>query len=246
MREILADLVAEQQALDQSLQRAPDRDWKKPVGDRGWSVQDTIAYLWWAERHAARLLEREIEAAATIDEHGGVEGFEKAGVDAAASKRPQEVIEQWRFARADVVDALSRLSKNDRIKWLDGNISARTFATIRLADTWSHGLEILTALDKEIVDTPRLIHVAWLGWATLPSAFAKADEEYPEVVRVELVGPGYARWVYGPEDSEHIVRGQASDWCRLVAGFLDADEAESISAEGSLAEAALQLADIRP
>jgi uncharacterized protein (TIGR03084 family) len=246
MREILADLVAEQQGLDQSLQRAPDRDWKKAVGDRGWSVQDTIAYLWWAERHAARLLEGEIVASSTVETHGDVEGFEQAGVDAAAGKRPQEVIEQWRFARADVVDALSRLSKADRVDWLDGDISARTFATTRLADTWAHGLEILTALDKEIIDTPRLIHVAWLGWATLPNAFEKAGEEYPEAVRVELVGPGYARWVYGPEDSEHIVRGQATDWCRLVVGFFDAGEAESLSAEGSLAEAALDLADIRP
>lgn len=246
MREILADLVAEQQGLDQSLQRAPDRDWKKKVGSRGWSVQDTIAYLWWAERHAARLLNREIEAAATISEHGGVVGFEQAGVANAGSKRPQEVIEQWRFARADVVDALSRLSRNDHIKWLDGNVSAKTFATMRLADTWSHGLEILTALDKEIVDTPRLIHVAWLGWATLPSAFAKSGEEYPEAVRVELVGPGYARWVFGPEDSEHVIRGQASDWCRVAVGFLDADDTESLTATGELAEAALELADIRP
>ena len=246
MREILADLVAEQQGLDQSLQRAPDRDWKTKVGDRGWTVQDTIAYLWWAERHAARVLEGEIEAAAASAEHGGVEGFEEAGVAAAASKRPQEVIEQWRFARADVVDALSRLSTSDDLQWLDGGVSAKTFATMRLADTWSHGLHILTALDKEIIDTPRLVHVAWLGWATLPNAFAKAGEEYAETVRVEMVGPGYARWVYGPEDSEHVIRGQASDWCRLVVGFISADEAESLTAEGSLAEAALDLADIRP
>jgi len=246
MREILADLVAEQQGLDQSLQRAPDRDWKKKVGDQGWSVQDTIAYLWWAERHAARVLTDEIDADDAIAEHGGPEGFETAGVAAASSKRPQEVIEQWRFARADVVDALSRLGRTDRIKWLNGNISARTFATMRLADTWSHGLEILTALDKEIIDTPRMVHVAWLGWATLPHAFANADEEYPEEVRVELVGPGYSRWVYGPEDSEHVIRGQASDWCRVVVGFLDGNDTESLTATGSLAESALLLANIRP
>lgn len=246
MREILADLVAEQQGLDQSLQRAPDRDWKKRVGARGWSVQDTIAYLWWAERHAARILDREIAADEVLAEYGTVEAFEEAGIEAARPKRPQEVIEQWRFARADVVDALSRLSKNDHIKWLEGTVSARTFATLRLADTWTHGLNILTALDKEIVDTPRLLHIAWLGWATLPNAFAKAGEEYPESVRVELVGPGYARWVFGPEDSEHVIRGQAADWCRVVVGFLDGESTEGLTATGDLAEATLRLADIRP
>lgn len=246
MREILADLVAEEQGLDQSLQRAPDRDWKQKVGDRGWTVQDTIAYLWWAERHAANVLTGDVDPADAIAEHGGLEGFEQAGVAAADSKRPQEVIEQWRFARADVVDALSRLTANDRVRWLDGNISARTFATMRLADTWVHGLEILTALEKEIVDTPRLLHVAWLGWATLPNAFRKQGEEYPEEVRLELVGPGYARWVFGPEDSEHIIRGQASDWCRVAVGFVDAADTDSLAATGELAEAALLLADIRP
>jgi len=246
MRGILADLVAEQQGLDQSLQRAPDRDWKKKVGERGWTAQDTIAYLWWAERHIAGVLTDEIVPKKTLDEHGTVENFEQAGVDNAKTKRPQEVIEQWRFARADVVDALSRLGENDRIQWLNGNVSAQTFATMRLADTWAHGLEILTALDKEIIDTPRIRHIAWLGWATLPNAFTKAGEEYSEVVRVELVGPGYERWVFGPEDAEHIIRGQASDWCRVVVGFMDAAETESLSATGELAEAALRNADIRP
>ncbi len=246
MREILADLVAEQQGLDQSLQRAPDRDWKKKVGDRGWTVQDTIAYLWWTERHIAGVLTDEVVPQATLKKHGGVEGFEQAGVDSAKTRRPQEVIEQWRFARADVVDALSRLGENDRVPWLNGNVSAQTFATMRLADTWAHGLEILTSLDKEIIDTPRLRHIAWLGWATLPSAFAKAGEKYPEEVRVELVGPGYARWVFGPEDSQHVIRGQAGEWCRLVVGFLDSTEAESLTATGELAEAALRNADIRP
>jgi hypothetical protein len=45
MREILADLVAEQQGLDQSLQRAPDRDWRQRVATGGVTVQDTIAIL---------------------------------------------------------------------------------------------------------------------------------------------------------------------------------------------------------
>ena len=246
MREILADLVAEQQGLDQSLQRAPDRDWKKKVGNRGWSVQDTIAYLWWAERHIARILTDGLVPKKALAEHDGVAGFEQAGVENAKPKRPQEVIEQWRFARADVVDALSRLGERDRVKWLNGKVAAQTFATMRLADTWSHGLEILTALDKEIIDTPRLRHIAWLGWATLPHAFEKAGAAYPEKVRVEMVGPGYSRWVFGPEDSENIIRGQASDWCRVVVGFVKAADTESLSASGELATAALLHADIRP
>jgi uncharacterized protein (TIGR03084 family) len=243
MRQILADLVAEQQSLDQSLQRAPDRDWKQKT-DNGWNVQETIAYLAWTEQHSAAILEGETKFAEILDEHGDLEAFAAAGVAEGKKKRPQEVIEWWRFSRADVVEALSKLSGDERIDWVDGDISARTFATARLTDTWAHGLDILTSLDKEIVDTPRLVHVAFLGWATLPHAFAEAGEDYTEIVRVELVGPGYARWVYGPEGSSQIVRGNAGDWCRVVVRRMDASDAENLSATGEVAELALDIANV--
>lgn len=242
MREILADLVAEQQALDQSLQRAPDRDWKKQTSAPKWSVQDQIAHLASTEHFAARILLGDKTAKEELASFPDIDAFNAAGVESGRSKRPQEVIEWWRFGRADVVDALSKLTAKDRIDWLAGDMSVRTFATTRLMETWAHGLDILTALDKEIIDTPRLRHVAWLGWATLPYAFEQSGEEYPEPIRVELVGPGYARWVFGPEDAENIVRGQAGDWCRVAVRRMDAADAENLVATGALAEKALQVA----
>jgi uncharacterized protein (TIGR03084 family) len=241
MREILADLVAEQQSLDQSLQRAPDRDWKQRVAG-GVTVQDTIAILAWGEQHAARLVTGEIDMDDLLADFGDLETFEKAGVAEGKGHRPQEVIEMWRFARADVVDALSRMDEGDPVSWINGNISAQTFATIRLTDTWKHGMGILTALDKEIVDTARLRHVAWLGWASLPSAANAAGMEYPEEVRLELGGPSYARWVFGPEDADNVIRGPAVDWCRLAIRYTD-DPGE-LTASGEIAAAALEFVDI--
>jgi len=241
MREILADLVAEQQGLDQSLQRAPDRDWRQRVATGGVTVQDTIAILAWGEQHAARLITGKLSIDDLLADFGDLTTFEKAGVAEGKGKRPQEVIEWWRFARADVVDALSRMKPGQKVRWLDGKISARTFATIRLTDTWSHGLRILSCLDKEIVDTARLRHIAWLGWATLPHAFDAAGEDF-EDIRVELGGPNYARWVFGDEDADNVVRGPAGDWCRLVVGHTDV--AGELSATGDLAELALEVAGI--
>lgn len=242
MREILADLVAEQQGLDQSLQRAPDRDWKKRIVAGGPTVQETIARLAWGEQHAARLLLGERKVIDTIEGYADFDSFHKAGMALAKGKRPQEVIEWWRFARADVVDALSRLKAGDLIPWFGGKITARTFATIRLAETWTQGLGILTTLDKEIVEHPRLVHIAWLGWATLPDAFDRAGEDYKKPVRLELVGPAYARWVFGPESSENIIRGQGVDWCRLATGHTR--KVGSLVATGPVAARALALAQI--
>jgi len=244
MREILADLVAEQQSLDQSLQRSPDRDWKKRVDGTSTTVQDTIAILAWEEQNAALALTGENSVLDEIEEYDDVAPHLKQAIAEGKGKRPQEVIEWWRFARADVVSALYLNKPADRVPWIDGDVSARTFATLRLAETWSRGLGILTALDKEIVDTPRLRHIAWLGWATLPYAFALAEDDYEEHIRVEVTGPAYARWVFGPDDADDVVRGPAGEWCRLVVGRLSPSKATGLKATGPVAERALEVAGI--
>ena len=135
-----------------------------------------------------------------------------------------------------------RAPHQTRVTWYAGPMSARTFATTRIMETWAHGLDIVVALKREVVDTPRLRHVAWLGWKTLPYAFAQAGEKYPAPIRVELVGPGYARWVFGPAESDQVVRGQAADWCRLVVRRLPAAQAENLTAVGEVARTALRVA----
>jgi uncharacterized protein (TIGR03084 family) len=120
-------------------------------------------------------------------------------------------------------------------------MAARTFATFRLMETWAHGLDIRSALDREDEDTARLRHIAWLGWATLPYAFEQAGEDYPEPVRVELTGPAYSRWVFGPETSDQIVKGPAGEWCRLAVRRLQPSDVEDLTASGELAETALRL-----
>ena len=69
--------------------------------------------------------------------------------------RPQDVIEWWRGGRAKVVEPLSHMNGEDRIEWIAGDMSARTFATFRLMETWMHGLDIYSTLGLEVEDTPR-------------------------------------------------------------------------------------------
>jgi uncharacterized protein (TIGR03084 family) len=155
--------------------------------------------------------------------------------------RPQDVIEWWRAARARVVDALSRTSPSERFPWFGGEVAAQTVATIRLAETWARGLEIHATMGSEPEDTPRLRHIAWLGWRALPHAFEKAELVY-HPVRVEVIGPGYAKWVFGPADTDQLIKGPAGQWCRLAAGRLTADET-SLRAEGETAKQALEIVD---
>lgn len=248
MREILSDLVAEQQALDQFLQRVHEREWKLPTPAQGWTIQDTVSHLAATESFAASAIEDGqafIDAANITD----VEAWTAEGVAEGRTKRYQGVIEWWRNGRAAVVDALSRMEATDRVAWIATSVSAKTFATVRLMETWAHGLDIKAAMDGRIVleedeedpsaDTPRLRHIAWLAHRMLPYAFEQADHSYPGGgIRVQLMGPKYARYVYGPEDAENVIKGTATDFCRVAVQRLDVTDT-GLKAIGDEAEAAL-------
>ena len=250
MREILSDLVAEEQALDQFLQRVHEREWTLPTPARNWSIMDTVCHLAYTETFAADAIGR---GQLAFDEAGlaGIDDWMQRGIVAGRGLRYQAVIEWWRNGRASVVDALSRMSGTETIPWLAGSMGAKTFATSRLAETWTHGLDIKAAMEGRITlaeeeedprdDTPRLRHVAWLAHRTLRHAFEQDDIEFPAGgIRVELMGPRYSRWVYGPVEAENVIKGIAGEWCRVAADWLDPAES-GLKAEGESAEAALQV-----
>jgi uncharacterized protein (TIGR03084 family) len=247
MREILSDLVAEEQSLDQFLQGLHERDWKLPTMAPGWSIHDTISHLAFTEWAAARALDGQDADSVRVAD---IDEWTSRGVIEGRPKRYQEVIEWWRSGRAAVVDGLSKKLPSDRIEWVLAPMSARAFATLRLMETWAHGLDIKMALahrftgepeDDPLLDSPRLRHVAWLAHRMLPWSFKTAGEEFPEGgIRIELMGPNYARWVYGPADAENVIKGVAGEWCRIAVHRLDVS-ATNLKAEGDQAETALRV-----
>lgn len=257
MREILSDLVAEEQHLDQFLQGLRPRAWKGLTPGGKWTIQDTVSHLAYVESFAAEVL-AEGPDRIKREKIRDIDDWTEIGVDEGRDQRHQEVIEWWRHGRADVVDALSRMEAMDRVPWLYGDMSARSFATMRLMETWAHGLDIKAASlgrmiplpeeeleedeDDPLADTTRMRHIAWLGQRSLPFAFKQAGKEFPERgIRVELMGPKYAAWRFGPEDTDQVIKGMAGDWCRVVVLRQDATDT-GLKAVGEYAEVALDVA----
>ena len=241
MHQILADLVAEQQAVDQFLQTIRDRDWKTKTPAAGWDVRDQVSHLAFFEEYAYNALAEGGSRLSDIDDYASGEDFTMAGALEGRKLRPQEVIEWWRGSRARVVDVLSRTDPKKRIPWFAGDMSAKAFATARQMETWAHGIDVHDAFGAEPEDTVRLKNIAWLGWRALPHAFGVAGEDYTETVRLELIGPNYAKWLFGPDDSEQLIKGRAGDWCRVAVRRRSA-HGTSLIAEGKVAEVALSVA----
>ncbi|MDH3193941.1 MAG: maleylpyruvate isomerase family mycothiol-dependent enzyme [Acidimicrobiia bacterium] len=246
MREILSDLVAEEQALDQLLQRINPRDWHKKKIRNGWTIHELVSYLSESERYAYNALAEGGTALADFDTLGGIDGIRKKAIRVGDGMRSQDIIEVWRGARAKVIEELFRAKPTDRIPTFIGTMSARTFATAKLVEAWSFALEVDETIvsEEEIEDTLRLRHIAWFAWACLPYAFSKAGVEYDGSVRVEVMGPKYSKWVFGPTDSDQLIRGQAADWCRVAVGFIQPEDAPTIKTEGDMAATALELVNV--
>jgi hypothetical protein len=217
-----------------------------------------VSHLAHTEEFAAQILadgEERLEAEGITD----IDEWTETGVELGRGRRHQEIIEWWRFGRADVVDALSRMLPSESVPWISGTLSTETFAAVRLMETWAHGLDVkcaildrITPLDQlpdddedyvdPLADTTRLRHIASLGHKTLPFVFERAGLEYPKQgIRVEVMGPFYSAWRYGPEDSDQVIKGRAADWCRVVVQRQNPEDT-ALTAVGDHAETALQIA----
>jgi uncharacterized protein (TIGR03084 family) len=234
---IIDDLIAEYDRLEAILGGLDDEAWNSPSGAPGWSVADVVLHLAQTEEGVVATASRTDEpgtwrSGESVDDQ--VEQMVRAQRDA-----PPVIFARWRAARRAAVNALRTADPDVRLPWAAAPLKPATLATTRLAEHWAHGLDITDPLGIPYPDTDRLRHIAWLGHATLPYAFAVAGEE-PHDVHCELTGPDGATWRYGPEGAESTISGPAGAFCRVGARRLSPDESRLTTA-GPYAAAALRV-----
>lgn len=240
MRTILSDLVAEQQTTDQFLQTIDFRKWNTHSAAVGWDIRDLVSHLAHIEDYAFNALAEDGSKLSDAADYPSHDHFNQVGVELGRAMRVQDTLEWWRNSRARVVEELSKLSGDERIPWFGGPMSARSFASARLMETWAHSIDAHRAVDSEPEDTLRLYHVARLAYNSLPYAFTVAGEEFDGEIRVELKAPEYKKWTFGPEDAPNIITGSAGEFCR-VAVQRDKAANTALEAEGDLAHTALRV-----
>lgn len=239
----LGDEIA---GLDARLAGLADEQWRRPSWCDGWSVVDVVLHLAQTNEMAVA------SAKGRLDEHlasltfaatdvGSVEDGAGALVAAERGAPAHQVHERWRASAQAMCAALAERRPSDRLRWVAGDLAARTLVTTRLAETWIHAGDIGWAFDGQPVATDRLWHIARLAWRTVPYAFAGAGRALAGPAAFELTGPAGERWDFGAEGAPAtIVRGPALDLC-LVAGRRRPAEDTALTAEGPDAAAVLEL-----
>jgi uncharacterized protein (TIGR03084 family) len=221
--EVLVDLADEQQALDDVVAAVAADDWEVPTPAEGWAVRDQIWHLTYFDGQALR---------SATDPDGFTAGLAELMADpvgweaqiVAEGRRPSagDLLAAWRDGRSALQRGLLDLDPKARLPWYGPPMSAMSFATARLMETWAHGQDVvdgLAAADRpsERAPTDRLRHVAHLGVRTRGFSYAVHGREAPDGdVRVELTAPSGVAWSWGDPSSDDRVSGSAVDFCLVV------------------------------
>jgi uncharacterized protein (TIGR03084 family) len=211
---VVQDLSDEHRALERVIERLAADQFERPTHAEGWAVRDQVAHLAHFDE-AAALAMRDPDG---FREHFRRPGNSEAEYLARARELPAaELVSWWRKASTDLISATQGVDPASRIPWAGPPMSGVSFVTARLMETWSHGLDVVDVVGVDRPDTDRLKHVAFLGVRARPFSFTNRGlEPTLEPIRVSLIAPSGDVWELGDETSENVVRGTATDFCRVV------------------------------
>jgi uncharacterized protein (TIGR03084 family) len=221
MKRICSDLNWEQNTLDELVSRLAPEDWDNATLCLDWTIKDEICHLAYFD-HTARLAATDAEAFTQhlIEDFGQVKDMSEVADITLARGRALDIdalLDWWRTERAQLNTALESLNPKDRLPWYGPPMSALSFATARLMETWAHGQDIYDTLLKKRPVSPGLKHIAHLGVTTFGWSFANRGQEVPETaVFVSLSGPDGDTWTWGDAEADDTIAGPAEDFCLVV------------------------------
>ncbi len=214
------DLVAEQEALDLVVANINNDQWQLPTPSPGWSVADQIGHLTFFDRSAAIAItdaprfQEELTALIDAATNDSLDDATLRGYRALTSS---DLLEAWREGRRTLREAALTLRDDVRLPWYGPSMSAKSFLTARLMETWAHGTDIVDALGASRPASDRLRHVAQLGYLTRGWSYRVRGEEVPSgEIRVELLSPSGQLWSWGSEAAEERITGSAEEFCLVV------------------------------
>ncbi len=218
MKDIVADLQAEQEDLDAVVVAINPDDWELATPATGWTIRDQIGHLTFFDDRAAIAINNQDAFAAELGTASAdMDTYMASHLALARASTPHDLVDQWRAARIRILEALAPLDSTTRILWYGPPMSARSFATARIMETWAHGQDIVDALGTNRSPTPRLRHIAFLGVKTMGWSFAVNDLEVPDQpVRVDLVGPDDDRWIWNKDAIDDRIQGTAEEFCLVT------------------------------
>lgn len=219
--EVLADLLAEQQQLDDIVAPLTVEQWDAPTPSPGWTVADQIGHLTYFDGTAALAIVDpdafQAGMAALFGQADGQESADDVTLRASRAMAPDARLAAWRSNRSALAEAGVTLTNDTRVVWYGPSMGAKSFLTARLMEAWAHGQDISDTVGAIREPSERLRHISQLGFITRGWTYINRGLEVPTTpVRVQLVAPSGDTWNFGPDDAPESVLGPALDFCLVT------------------------------
>ena len=242
MESLVADLRAEQEALDGVLAQVDDPAWDTDTPAEGWNVKDQIAHLAYFDGAVTQAITDPDAFRKTLEDVAkDLEGYVTAVVKDLVALPPAELWARWKEGRAPMYAAMLEADPKARYPWYGPAMSVASACTARMMETWAHGQDVSDALGIPREPTDRLQHVVSIGYRARPFAYANREMAVPEEgIKLELTLPSGEEFVLGESDT-NIIRGTALDMALLVTQRRHRADT-SLEAEGPLADEFLDVA----
>nr|MBF0684502.1 TIGR03084 family protein [Pseudomonas sp.] len=221
MKSTCDDLRAEYRELADMCEDLTPDQWQLRTAFYDWTPFDEISHLCFFDETA---LQSATDPQAFERDTAALSARLATGEEISAIARSvyghlsgAELVQHWRTRHNALVDALARLDPKDRLAWYGPTMSARSFATARLMETWAHGQDIWDAVQARRPGSARLRHIAHIGVTTFGWTFVNRGLPPPAVVPyVELKAPDGSVWTWGEPSDTDFVRGDAEGFCLVV------------------------------
>ena len=246
MDPVVSDLAEQHAELRGILVGLSPAEWRSPTRCEGWDVSDVVVHLAQTDEIAIGSAEgRYEEVLAKLAEGVGAATSVDDGVARMVARErglpPAQLLARWSGAASILVDVLDGMDLSQRVMWVTGELSARSMATTRLAETWIHSGDIAEAVSRPLVPAERLWNIVRLAWRTLPYAFTSVGKTLSGPVSFHLTSPSGEPWDFDEEaEALTVISGPAADLCAVASRRVDASET-GLSGEGPDAKDVLEL-----
>jgi uncharacterized protein (TIGR03084 family) len=211
--ELCDDLAAERDDLAALLQPLAEREWQRATPAPGWSILDQVTHLAWFDDAARQAIEEpDAFRAASPPALDDIDSFVDRVARDHRDRTGADTLSWLHNAGERLMTAARRRSPSVRIPWYGPDMTIASCMSARIMETWAHGQDIADTIGAHRPPTPRLRHIAFLGWRALPYSYRAHGLPVPEQpVRVDL-----GEWTFGPLEAPNVVRGSAEDFCLVV------------------------------
>jgi uncharacterized protein (TIGR03084 family) len=208
----------------------------------GWTVADVVLHLALSEEGVVATTSGGTSfggARANVD--ATMDEIVEAQISSMRGSPPADILERWTTVRRQSVAALRNADPGATFGWATNPLKPRTLATTRLSEHWIHANDIAQPLGLAFPDTDRIWHIARLAHRTIPYAYSRDGLGEAPKVRAELTAPSGEAWTFGEADADCVIRGHASEFCRIAGRRLAPAHATTIDTTGDRAGEVLEL-----